>query len=107
MSGAGADQSAKIVGVSGDLSSATTTTRTTGRTRVKSQRVLEAEDTKRFLKNQANASKEAHHVAVSNASTNTDMKAKGKGKKKEEETYCICKTNNDGPMIECGECNDW
>ncbi|WVQ95214.1 hypothetical protein IAU59_002308 [Kwoniella sp. CBS 9459] len=93
-------------------SPSTTTTRTTGRTRVKSQRVLEAEDTKRFLRNQAEASKEAatsdQKKPASSSSSSAKSKAKGKGKKhKEEETYCICKTNADGPMIECDQCNDW
>ncbi|WVF67639.1 hypothetical protein IAT40_002397 [Kwoniella sp. CBS 6097] len=102
------DQSNKLEqGVGGDASSATTpaATRTTGRTRVKSQRVLEAEDTKRFLKTQADASKETPASEHSNPASSS--KTKGKGRKKEEETYCICKTDTDGPMIECGECNDW
>ncbi|WWC63600.1 uncharacterized protein I303_106205 [Kwoniella dejecticola CBS 10117] len=82
-------------------------TRTTGRTRVKSQRVLEAEDTKRFLSNQSKAAAEADVKVPAKAKT-YGKKSKGKGKKKsDDEVYCICKTNNEGSMIECGECNDW
>ncbi|KAK8854541.1 hypothetical protein IAR55_003280 [Kwoniella newhampshirensis] len=76
------------------------TTRTSGRARHKSQRALESEDTKRLI---ASASKE-----VAADSKPKSRGAKGKKKKKEEEeVYCICKQNTDGPMIECGECNDW
>ncbi|WWC71289.1 uncharacterized protein I206_105242 [Kwoniella pini CBS 10737] len=81
-------------------------TRTTGRTRVKSQRVLEAEDTKRFLLKQTKL--EAEPGSTSTKPKTYSKKGKGKGKKKaEDEVYCICKTDNEGSMIECGECNDW
>ncbi|KAK6910949.1 hypothetical protein I203_104984 [Kwoniella mangroviensis CBS 8507] len=87
--------------------------RTTGRTRVKSQRVLEAEETKRYLHKQAQAQSQAEEVvsALEKPASKSKSQAKGKkskGKKVAEgQVYCICKTDNDGPMIECGECNDW
>ena len=37
-------------------------------------------------------------------------KGKGKGRTKKQEVYCVCKkpsAEDDGPMIECAECNDW
>nr|XP_019044990.1 hypothetical protein I302_06906 [Kwoniella bestiolae CBS 10118]OCF23920.1 hypothetical protein I302_06906 [Kwoniella bestiolae CBS 10118] len=85
-------------------------TRTTGRTRVKSQRVLEAEETKQYLLKQAHAHTQAQGTASAEppASKPVSNTKKGKGKKKvEDQVYCICKTDNEGPMIECGECNDW
>lgn len=36
--------------------------------------------------------------------------AKGKGKASKEEVFCLCRKPSeieDGPMIECAECNDW
>jgi len=35
---------------------------------------------------------------------------KGKGKASKEEVFCLCRKPSeieDGPMIECAECNDW
>ncbi|WVQ68540.1 uncharacterized protein L199_006749 [Kwoniella botswanensis] len=85
--------------------------RTTGRTRVKSQRVLEAEETKRYLHKQAQSQAEEVVSALEKPASKSKSQAKGKkskGKKVAEgQVYCICKTDNDGPMIECGECNDW
>ncbi|WWC90433.1 uncharacterized protein L201_005368 [Kwoniella dendrophila CBS 6074] len=83
--------------------------RTTGRTRVKSQRVLEAEDTKRYLLKQAQAQVNPQHQETPGRSAKpTTYSKKGKGKKKvDNEVYCVCKTDNEGSMIECGECNDW
>ncbi|WVR09371.1 hypothetical protein IAU60_006437 [Kwoniella sp. DSM 27419] len=56
------------------------------RTRVKSQRVLEAEDTRRYLRGAREVVREPTP---------------------EPEVYCVCRTDSGGPMIECGECNDW
>lgn len=93
------------------------------RTRVKSQRALESEDSNRLLaqakKAQLDAESGEGDVAIAESSTaaakRTRPKKKavpGKGKsrktKGEEEVWCICRTSEgDTPMIECGVCNDW
>jgi hypothetical protein len=41
---------------------------------------------------------------------NRSSVAKGKGKASKEEVFCLCRKPSeieDGPMIECAECNDW
>lgn len=87
------------------------------RTRVKSQRALESEQTDRILA-RAKTQQRAGESSTAEASTSTSAavappapkRAKGKAKKQDGQTlYCICKTDGeDGrPMIECGICNDW
>ena len=87
--------------------SAQTFTRTSARTRNKSQRFLELEETNRAF---AAAKARAAESGVEQVEKSRTVKAgKGKGKRrvKKEEVYCICKNEGDGPMIECGGCNDW
>jgi hypothetical protein len=69
------------------------------RTRVKSQRALESEQTNRLI---ARAKQEEQKGAVV-------IPKKRVKKEKKVEIYCICKTPGDDgrPMIECGTCSDW
>ena len=96
-------------------------TRQSSRTRVKSQRALESEVTNRIL----SAAKVQHdETDVTEAGAPASKRAKGppkgkgtrKGGKKskdvkvEDEVFCVCRKpsgDEDGPMIECEECNDW
>jgi hypothetical protein len=34
-------------------------------------------------------------------------KKRGVGPKKSQRVWCVCKTADEGSMIECEECNDW
>lgn len=106
-------------------STAAAPARSSGRNKVKSQRAIESEDTARmFAAVKARQKAEAEAEAAASASggdvkpaTATKSKAhtnkgkgKAKGKAKKEEVYCVCKKptgEDDGPMIECAECNDW
>lgn len=97
--------------------------RTSGRNKVKSQRVIEMEDTARMVaaakaRQKAEAEALARGEAKPSSIVGSDAskakasrtKGKGKGKAKKEEVYCVCKkpsSDDDGPMIECAECNDW
>jgi len=95
--------------------------RTSGRNKVKSQRAMDSEDTARMfaaVKARQKADAEAiargeqpaapvvHESKVKSRSS----KGKGKGRANKEELYCLCRQpsgDDDGPMIECAECNDW
>lgn len=97
--------------------------RTSGRNKVKSQRVIEMEDTARMVaaakaKQKAEQEAEARGDVKPSNKTGSDVskaknsktKGKGKGKAKKVDLYCVCKKpsdEDDGPMIECAECNDW
>ncbi|WVQ72688.1 hypothetical protein IAR50_002248 [Cryptococcus sp. DSM 104548] len=82
-----------------DIAAVDLVSRTSKRSRVKSQKVLEYEDTKRALQAaQATAS------APSSSAPPAQPKVK---RKKQDDTYCLCKKDTDGPMIECDHCNDW
>jgi hypothetical protein len=86
------------------------TTRTSARTRNKSQRFIELEETNRaFAAAKARAAAEGSTSFVPEKSRVVKTKSKGKArsKAKKEELYCICKDQGEGPMIECGGCNDW
>ncbi|KAK4689624.1 hypothetical protein P7C73_g487, partial [Tremellales sp. Uapishka_1] len=69
--------------------------RTSSRTKTKSQRAIDLEETNR-----------AFALAKSRAKAEEDKEKKRKGKKAKQ-VYCLCKTSDPGPMIECGECNNW
>jgi hypothetical protein len=99
--------------------------RTSGRNKVKSQRAQDSEDTARMfaaVKARQKADAEAiargelpPSAALASATESTKSKgkssaAKGKGKASKEEVFCLCRKPSeieDGPMIECAECNDW
>lgn len=96
--------------------------RTSGRNKVKSQRAQDSEDTARmFAAVKARQKAEAEAIARGevppSASDAQEVKAKGrssnakgKGKATKEEVFCLCRKPSeieDGPMIECAECNDW
>ncbi|ORX38275.1 hypothetical protein BD324DRAFT_346512 [Kockovaella imperatae] len=108
----------------------TTPARTSGRTRVKSQRALESEHVERLFTLAKN--REANPSPARNASAGQDddssqiimassskkvkskppkSKSKKRTKKqsKDSDTYCICQSDGeDGrPMIECGTCDNW
>jgi hypothetical protein len=82
--------------------------RTSGRNKVKSQRAQDSEDTARmFAAVKARQKAEAEAIAKTR---NRSSVAKGKGKASKEEVFCLCRKPSeieDGPMIECAECNDW
>lgn len=67
--------------------------RTSSRPRQKSQRAREHEDTKRYLKQQLDSPAKI-------------PRPRPKGKPKHR-SYCICKQDTPGPMIECDVCSDW
>jgi hypothetical protein len=51
-------------------------------------------------------------TGTGSGSKKSKSKAKAKPRRsgKKEEVYCVCKkptSEDDGPMIECAECNDW
>ena len=96
--------------------------RTSGRNKVKSQRVIEMEDTARMVaaakarqKAEAEAQargegKPSSFAGSGDAPKGKTIRTKRKGKGKKQEVYCVCKkpsSDDDGPMIECAECNDW
>lgn len=98
----------------------TYTGRSSTRVKHKSQRAIESEDTNRLLSRAraaAAAAARGESVGAESSSTaqirdSTIMGKANKGKKgrktKEEDVWCICKSaDGSGPMIECGECNDW
>jgi hypothetical protein len=96
--------------------------RTSARTKVKSQRAQDSEDVARLY-----AAVKARQKADAEALARGDplpprllsevskpksrvSRGKWKGKAKKDEVYCVCKKpsgDDDGPMIECAECNDW
>jgi hypothetical protein len=95
--------------------------RTSGRNKVKSQRAQDSEDVARLFAAvkarqkadaEALARGETVPVRVADVSKPKSRVSRGKwkGKAKKDEVYCICKQpsgDDDGPMIECAECNDW
>jgi hypothetical protein len=96
--------------------------RTSGRNKVKSQRAQDSEDTARmFAAVKARQKAEAEAIARGEVplpaptqegakTRNRSSVAKGKGKASKEEVFCLCRKPSeieDGPMIECAECNDW
>lgn len=94
------------------------------RTRIKSQRAIESETTQRLLakarkveagiNNSGGPTGQGSPLATS---TSRSKRVSGSGRKtkprninKKQELYCVCKkptSEDDGPMIECAECNDW
>ena len=91
------------------------------RTRIKSQRAIEAETTVRLLARARKAEAENNNNDNEALVGSSNKKTPGSGRKaksttkprkagKKQEVYCICKkptSEDDGPMIECAECNDW
>lgn len=122
-------QTAEILTIMSEEASSSTggaQARTSGRNKVKSQRAIESEDSARmFAAAKARQKAEAEAEAAAQASGDvkpssrsqnksksqaTKGKGKAKSKPKKEEVYCVCKkptNDDDGPMIECAECNDW
>jgi hypothetical protein len=98
-----------------------TQTRTSARNKVKSQRAMDSEDTLRLIANvRARQKADAEAIArgeqpspvAAEGAKSRSRKTKGKGKWKvsKEELYCVCRKpseDDEGPMIECAECNDW
>ncbi|ODN77740.1 hypothetical protein L202_04879 [Cryptococcus amylolentus CBS 6039] len=72
------------------------------RSRVKSQKVLENEETRRALH-----AAQAAAAAYAPSSPAPPAQPRAKRQKKEADTYCLCKKDTEGPMIECDHCNDW
>lgn len=85
------------------------------RVRVKSQRAVEAETTQRLLA-QARKAQVAASEIESASSKPSPARRKSVAKRtkvvkgRKDELFCVCRqptSEDDGPMIECGECNDW
>lgn len=75
------------------LAMSTDPPRTSSRPRQKSQRALEHEDTKRYLEQQLDSPAKI-------------PRPRPKSKPKHR-SYCVCKQDTSGPMIECDVCSDW
>jgi hypothetical protein len=111
----------EVTSIGGSSASTQPQGRTSGRNKIKSQRAMDSEDTARMIaavKARQKADAEAiargevppSVAAEAGKSKSKSGKAKGKGKASKEELYCLCRKpagDDDGPMIECAECNDW
>ncbi|KIR28289.1 hypothetical protein I307_00488 [Cryptococcus deuterogattii 99/473] len=78
--------------------------RTSSRPRQKSQRALEHEDTKRYLEQQV----QQQQQQLDSPAKHPKPRAKSKKTKhRKHDSYCVCKQDKPGPMIECSVCDNW
>nr|KIR88842.1 hypothetical protein I308_00923 [Cryptococcus tetragattii IND107] len=78
--------------------------RTSSRSRQKSQRALEHEDTKRYLEQQLLQQQQQLDSPAKHPKPRAKSK---KTKHRKHDSYCVCKQDKPGPMIECSVCDDW
>lgn len=78
--------------------------RTSSRPRQKSKRALEHEDTKRYLEQQLLQQQQQLDSPAKHPKPRAKSK---KTKHRKHDSYCVCKQDKPGPMIECSVCDDW